>query len=71
MDTRLTVVVKALERHHKVQIELKDAVRPRNCRFTGDLSGMSIEEAIETVAVTLGANWEKQDGEFAILRINC
>ena len=29
------------------------------------------EEAVETVTVTLGAKWEKQEGEIAILQVNC
>lgn len=70
--TSLDRVVEALERHYKVRIRLAGNTNISACPFSGNFDHASIDEIMETIAVTLNAGTTRlASGEYQISGGNC
>jgi len=58
-----------LSRNNDAQITLDDSIK--KCKFTGDLSGLSIEEAVQVLTLTNALTAEKTDGKFHLTGSSC
>ncbi|MCR6640488.1 MAG: FecR domain-containing protein [Sporocytophaga sp.] len=67
--TRLEDIALILSRTKETQITLDNNVK--KCKFTGDLSGLSIEEAVQVIALTNSLKAEKTEGKIHLTGNSC
>jgi len=70
-NASLKKVIRVLERHYKIKISMKDSNRSQKCRLTAVMNALSMEEAVEMVAISLGGTVEIEGSEITILHVNC
>ncbi|GAL85793.1 hypothetical protein Hsw_4297 [Sporocytophaga myxococcoides] len=66
---RLEDIALILSRTKETQITLDDNIK--KCKFTGDLSGLSIEEAIQVITLTNSLKAEKTEGKIHLTGNSC
>ncbi len=66
---RLEDIALILSRTKETQITLDNNIK--KCKFTGDLSGLSIEEAVQVIALTNSLKAEKTDGKIHLTGNSC
>ncbi len=66
---RLEDIALILSRTKETQITLDNNIK--KCKFTGDLSGLSIEEAVQVIALTNSLKAEKTEGKIHLTGNSC
>ncbi|WP_028980487.1 FecR family protein [Sporocytophaga myxococcoides] len=67
--TKLEDIALILSRTKDAQITLDNKIK--KCKFTGDLSGLSIDEAIQVITLTNALKVEKTEGKFHLTGTSC
>lgn len=67
--TRLEDIALILSRTKDAQITLDNNIK--KCKFTGDLSGLSIDEAIQVITLTNALKAEKSEGKIHLTGNSC
>jgi hypothetical protein len=67
--TNLEEVMSLLSRFHKVEIRLAPEIK--NCKFTGDLSGLSLNDGLDIIKMSTSVNVEKSNGKIILSGKGC
>jgi transmembrane sensor len=70
-NERLVEVIRRLQEHYGFRLISNKLLESRECRFTGDFSGQSLENILEELSLTMNFKYEYRDGVLEIVEINC